>query len=92
MQQGFHDAVSLEAPAVWKRGFGFGALAGCAPQADQGGSSTSAAWDQEVDLLVCGAGGCGLACAVEAKDNGAENVLVIEKGDMIGGTTAMSQG
>ena len=41
---------------------------------------------------MCGCGGAGMACAVEAKDNGVENVLIIEKGDQIGGTTAMSQG
>lgn len=92
MQQGISRRSFIGSAAVGSAVLALGALAGCAPQADQGGSSTSAAWDQEVDLLVCGAGGCGLACAVEAKDNGAENVLVIEKGDMIGGTTAMSQG
>ena len=70
-----------------------GALAGCAPQGDANGETTAeGAWDKEVDLLVCGCGGCGMACAVEAKDNGVENVLVIEKGDQVGGTTAMSQG
>lgn len=69
-----------------------GALAGCSPQGDAGGASAEGAWDNEVDLLVCGSGGCGMACALEAKDGGVENVLIIEKGDQIGGTTAMSQG
>ncbi|NLC65449.1 MAG: FAD-dependent oxidoreductase [Clostridium sp.] len=54
--------------------------------------SSDLSWDKEVDVLVVGAGGAGLASAVEAADNGAENILIIEKMPMIGGTTFISQG
>jgi len=40
-------------------------------------------WDKEVDVLVAGAG-VGLAAAIEARENGAD-VLIIEKADHIGG-------
>ena len=52
--------------------------------------SSDLSWDKEVDVLVVGAGGAGLASAVEAADNGAENILIIEKMPMIGGTTFIS--
>lgn len=54
--------------------------------------SSDLEWDEEVDVLVVGAGGAGLASAVEAADNGAEDVLIIEKMPIIGGTTFISQG
>lgn len=49
-------------------------------------------WDQTADVLVIGAGGAGLAAAVSAKENGAKNVLVIEKCAFIGGNTMISSG
>ncbi|MEG2932618.1 MAG: FAD-binding protein, partial [Gordonibacter sp.] len=69
-----------------------GALAGCAPKSSGEEAGSTQTWDKEVDLLVCGCGGAGMACAVEAKDNGVENVLIIEKSANIGGTTTTSQG
>ncbi|MBC7356495.1 MAG: FAD-dependent oxidoreductase [Desulfomicrobiaceae bacterium] len=47
-------------------------------------------WDVEVDVLVIGAGGCGLVAALAAAQAGAE-VLVIEKEKEAGGNTALSQ-
>ncbi len=55
-------------------------------------NSNAQDWDQEVNILVIGAGGAGLAAAVEAADNGAEDILIIEKMPVIGGTTFISQG
>ena len=43
------------------------------------------------DVVVIGAGGAGVAAAVEAYDNGA-SVILLEKTGAIGGTTATSQG
>ncbi|MBQ2953078.1 MAG: FAD-dependent oxidoreductase [Clostridia bacterium] len=43
------------------------------------------------DVVVIGAGGAGVAAAVEAWDNGAQ-VVLLEKTGAIGGTTATSQG
>ncbi len=51
----------------------------------------SAEWDDEYDLVVLGSGGAGLTAAVVASVEGLR-VLVIEKTDYIGGTTAYSAG
>ena len=48
-------------------------------------------WDQEVDLLVVGSGAAGMSAGIRAHDLGAE-VLIIEKSDRYGGSTAMSGG
>lgn len=49
------------------------------------------AWDRISDVVVVGSGGAALAAAVLAADGGAD-VLVVEKAEQIGGTTAVSGG
>ena len=44
------------------------------------------------DVVVIGAGAAGLSAAVAAKEAGARNVLVLEKGPLIGGHTLYSSG
>lgn len=51
---------------------------------------TDLPWDIEIDVLVIGAGGCGLVAALAAAGTGAE-VLVVEKNKIAGGNTARSQ-
>jgi len=51
----------------------------------------STPWDEEVDILVVGSGAGGLTAAIAAADAHAK-VLVIEKGDEYGGTSATSGG
>lgn len=46
----------------------------------------------DADVVIIGAGGAGLTAAIEAKAQGAENVVVLEKMDITGGNTRMSGG
>lgn len=48
-------------------------------------------WDHSVDVLVMGSGGAGQTAAIRARDLGLD-VLIVEKGDTWGGSTAMSAG
>ncbi|MGQ9676257.1 MAG: FAD-dependent oxidoreductase [Chloroflexota bacterium] len=52
---------------------------------------SSVGFDLEFDILVAGAGGCGLVAALAAAEKGAE-VLVLEKCSRATGNTALSQG
>jgi 3-oxosteroid 1-dehydrogenase len=49
------------------------------------------AWDATFDLVIVGSGGGGLVAALAAADAGAR-VLVLEKQERVGGSTAMSGG
>src|SRR4051812_3837949 len=50
-----------------------------------------AQWDEAVDFLVVGSGAAAMAGAIRAHDLGMK-VLVVEKGDAYGGSSAMSGG
>lgn len=71
--------------------------AGCAPKtkgedktpvAATGGSDLPGSWDMEADIVIVGAGGAGMAAACTAKEAGS-SVLVLEKGGVTGGDTAL---
>jgi flavocytochrome c len=68
---------------------GAGMLSGC--QSAAGVSDLPEEWDAETDVVVVGYGGAGAAAAVEALDAGAE-VIVLEKREVKGGTSAISGG
>ncbi len=48
-------------------------------------------WDLETDVIVLGSGGAALTTAILASDQGAD-VVILEKSNQIGGTTAFSGG
>ena len=48
-------------------------------------------WDHAVDLLIVGSGAGAMTAALSAHDRGA-SVLLVEKGDCYGGSSAMSGG
>ena len=48
-------------------------------------------WDYTTDVLVVGSGGGGMVAALVAKDKGCD-AIIIEKGTVYGGSTAMSGG
>jgi succinate dehydrogenase/fumarate reductase flavoprotein subunit len=54
-------------------------------------ATNHASWDELFDVVVVGSGGGALTAALLAKDGGA-SVLVVEKDEFIGGTTAVSGG
>ena len=54
--------------------------------------SSSAPFDKEVDVLVVGSGAGALTSALVAHHEGLKQVLVVEKSDQYGGTSAMSGG
>lgn len=64
-------------------------LSGCS---SNNPTTKDAKYDVETDVLIIGGGGAGLTAALEAKDNGAKNVLIIETLPRVGGTTFVSQG
>jgi 3-oxosteroid 1-dehydrogenase len=49
-------------------------------------------WDHSVDVLVVGSGNGGLTAALCCYEMGTEDVLVIEKSDLFGGTSSVSGG
>ena len=54
-------------------------------------AATVEKWDLQVDVVVAGSGGAGLTAAILAHDQGAK-VVVLERSDKVGGTTAVSGG
>jgi 3-oxosteroid 1-dehydrogenase len=48
-------------------------------------------WNHTTDILVIGSGGGGMTAAITSKDQGSD-VLIIEKGDLYGGSTSLSGG
>lgn len=47
---------------------------------------------EQADIVVIGAGGAGMAAAVQAHDNGIKKVVIIEKMPMVGGNTIRATG
>ncbi len=55
-------------------------------------SGASSSNDTKADIVVVGAGGAGMTAAVQAKMDGATNIVVVEKGSVTGGNTTRATG
>lgn len=66
--------------------------AGCSSSNKAQPSANNATFDREVDYLVLGGGVAGLSSAIEAADQGIENILVLEKTGNLGGAAFYSGG
>ena len=78
LNEGLNRRSFLKGAALMGGAAAFAGMVGCAPQtsASQELSSTSdSAWDKEVDVVIAGAGGGGLAAAVEVSAAGKEVVV-----------------
>lgn len=96
--QGVSRRGFLSTAAMGIAGVVAGGLVGCAPQgtststsSTSGTSDVPTSWDGEAEVIVCGGGGSGLTAAYAAVETGA-SVIVLEKGDACGGTTALAEG
>lgn len=56
------------------------------------GAAPALAEERQVDLLIVGGGVAGLTAAIEAADQGVENILVVEKLGYLGGSAFVSEG
>ena len=68
-------------------------LGGCASTpAEKTPETQPESGNEQFDIVIVGAGGAGLAAAVEAHEQGADNILVLEKMSFAGGSTTMAFG
>lgn len=64
---------------------------GCGDSQEKVEDEDDIQWDEATELIIMGGGGAGLVAAIVAREAGTE-VVVIEKADILGGTTALSGG
>lgn len=81
-RRGFLKASGVGAATAVAGGLGAISFSQSRAAAQQG-------WDEEYDIVVVGSGGAGFAAAVTARHLGSE-VVVLEKGSYVGGTTLVS--
>jgi flavocytochrome c len=61
-------------------------------QAEAAGNALPKKWDETYDVVVIGSGFAGLAAAIEAKNAGAKDVLVLDKMPVHGGNSIINGG
>ncbi len=65
---------------------------GKTPESSAATSSVAAPTDKEADIVVIGGGGAGMTAALQASQNGAKNVVIVEKMPQTGGNTVYATG
>ena len=76
---------------------GLSVFTGCTSKNDNGAAkednnNVAAQEDLKADIVVIGAGGAGMSAAIEAMQNGAKNVVILEKMPQTGGNTIRTTG
>lgn len=72
-----------------------GPITGCGTESavnETPGTSTPAVQDKSTDIVVIGAGGAGMTAAIQAVQDGAKNVVLVEKMPITGGNSVRSTG
>lgn len=64
-------------------------FAGCSAKDDKKSSKNE---DKTADIVVIGGGGAGMTSAIQATQDGATNIVIVEKGSAVGGNTVRSTG
>lgn len=67
-------------------------ITGCSKEQKNEVPTVNSDDQQTADVVIVGAGGAGLAAAIEAVDNGAESVIVLEKTGKTGGSLNYTSG
>ena len=78
LNEGLNRRSFLKGAALMGGAAAFAGMVGCAPQTSASqelSSASDSAWDKEVDVVIAGAGGGGLAAAVEVSAAGKEVVV-----------------
>lgn len=78
--------LSAAGEAMKKAGFNLALLTGTV--AAKAGANT----EKTADIVILGSGAAGMAAALSATENGAKNVLMLEKLQVLGGSTGRSSG
>ena len=91
-RRSFVTGAALGAATLATTGAGAALASEKSASADGATSTAADAWDAEYDVIVCGGGGAGLTAAYAALEAGAARVLVLEKAEACGGTTATAEG
>ncbi|HHY27538.1 MAG TPA: flavocytochrome c [Desulfitobacterium dehalogenans] len=72
-----------------------GPITGCSTESatnETPGTSTPVVQDKSADIVVIGAGGAGMTAAIQAVQDGAKNVVLVEKMPITGGNSVRSTG
>src|SRR6267142_6999476 len=85
------QGASVGAGAAMLVGTGSAMAAATGGARARGNAPAGITWDQETDVLVCGAGNGGMSAALAAAEGGAKTLL-LEISIQVGGNTLLSAG